>query len=1571
MKWENVYIFISSTFNDMHAERDYLVKKVFPQLSAWCEERRLRLVDIDLRWGVSEADATENKRVVQVCLNRIDECRPFFLCFLGQRRGWIPSDNDVSDETKTRFPKLIESKEQESVYLGKNSVTEMEILHALIDPMHNGTFLDKNGKETDGSKVKHAFFFLREPDYLNNLIHPDQRSVYTNKADPNPEIADRELNYWRDVIIPATGRPVIHYNADWNVNESTHEIALPLVVPTTAPFDSNTWKEAFKQWKRRWEEVGVAVGNNGEIIDFDELEKAKAYNAQLTKGRLSNFRQKGQSIDQIILKQLQDAITEQFGERVTEQFTPLQRELDQQEQFLQIASDGFIERGDDFTEINKYVSEEGENKPFALTAYAGMGKTSLLAYWISTYKPMPDETLHYRFIGGSDGSTNTERLLRSLLNELKEIGKINSDIPVDTDEVLNKLPDLLEEAGRAGKTILVIDALNQLESGMSELYWTLPRLPFNIKLIVSFKLGDADADRFYRERKNNHDMILSSVKPFANISDRTRLVTAYLEQYFKELDASRINTLVSSEGAENPLFLKVALSELRVYGVHNDLTQVIRERFGKTTVMAFTTILERMENDPAYTQLKPKIALPHIFGWIAHSRYGLTVKELSGLLIRKKLTNNIDESFDVIYLIIRQLRPFLARRDMRIDFFYESFKIAAKERYTNRHPYAQPAGGWHKDLAEYFSTLPLENHHKIMEQAYQYASSGMNKAYEDWIFNYFYIEACLSNFDTDKLIEDCSYSTSQNVTLLHGFYRLAATRLTQYPSLLAEELWGRMAGTDNDCFNHLLKQATEAKAQRKEAWLRPKFACLDRPGNEIVRIYRTDWIMNKQFALSPDNKRMITVVKSNQLSIWDVESGKTIRQIQLGDNYPECILYAPDGSCFAIIIRNLHAKKIKVWNALNYEMQCELQYELYDYCEKREGQLYSLTDAEFTFTSDSKAIIAKGKDGEIKISDTFTGKLISSITHLPETSSYVDQSIPEVYSFGVGGKSLIAMGCLHPDKNNKNWDQVWFKRRLYPVLLFDFIGETQQLIPRKYVLEGHDNTVSKVAVSPDEAMIASAQPGKVKLWNAATAELLGELSTDIAEITVLKFLDDGKELAVAGSDGILRIYASPELICKKSIPCQMGMIRSGIFFSDETHCLCHAYPNMIKLISLERQSVTDNLCSEKLISIGKDQIRNMFIASSYHNYIEGVGYQPTLFSTAEGCVYFFNADNNRCLYSKPLLSARNMDMVYVGLDGKFIVSKDCTTGNRTSAVFKYWPLEETLHEDEGFLADDFSFTNFHSGSSDWQVRNKYAQFSSDSKHLIITDSSPDEIVSVYKSKSGRLLNRIKWKKIHFSLYFKMLSNKMPQSLISVFLKRQKDHAYEETIFEVSSDGNKLYVLNLYTGLLNCFLLPQKKCIKTIILKEFLSDEYEYYGKENKLVLSEDENKLLAINDTFVWIIDIPEQKVIFRFNRKHKAGKDWGDSNCFASVNKDGSLLCISRAIYTGKALHSEAKDSDRDLNRMECIELWNTRQNKFIAMFYVEGHATNILVDDKQFSFGMSNGEICTLVLENYSIEA
>ena len=89
--WRTVRVFISSTFRDMQAERDHLVRFVFPRLREELLKRRIHLIDVDLRWGVtSEQDALE------VCREIIDECRPRFICILGGRYGWVPPGKEHS-----------------------------------------------------------------------------------------------------------------------------------------------------------------------------------------------------------------------------------------------------------------------------------------------------------------------------------------------------------------------------------------------------------------------------------------------------------------------------------------------------------------------------------------------------------------------------------------------------------------------------------------------------------------------------------------------------------------------------------------------------------------------------------------------------------------------------------------------------------------------------------------------------------------------------------------------------------------------------------------------------------------------------------------------------------------------------------------------------------------------------------------------------------------------------------------------------------------------------------------------------------------------------------------------------------------------------------------------------------------------------------------------------------------------------------------------------------------------------------------------------------------------------------
>ena len=51
--WKTVRVFISSTFNDMHGERDALTRNVFPALNQLTRSRRVRVLPVDLRWGLT------------------------------------------------------------------------------------------------------------------------------------------------------------------------------------------------------------------------------------------------------------------------------------------------------------------------------------------------------------------------------------------------------------------------------------------------------------------------------------------------------------------------------------------------------------------------------------------------------------------------------------------------------------------------------------------------------------------------------------------------------------------------------------------------------------------------------------------------------------------------------------------------------------------------------------------------------------------------------------------------------------------------------------------------------------------------------------------------------------------------------------------------------------------------------------------------------------------------------------------------------------------------------------------------------------------------------------------------------------------------------------------------------------------------------------------------------------------------------------------------------------------------------------------------------------------------------
>jgi len=145
--WRTVRIFISSTFRDMQAERDHLVRFVFPELRERCETIQLHFVDVDLRWGVTEQEAKQGK-ALDICLDEIDRCRPFFVGLLGERYGWIPPKYEVPDEPRFDWLKSFEP---------GRSITEMEITEGVL---------------RDPQVGRRAFFHFRDPRFIDGL--PEQ-----------------------------------------------------------------------------------------------------------------------------------------------------------------------------------------------------------------------------------------------------------------------------------------------------------------------------------------------------------------------------------------------------------------------------------------------------------------------------------------------------------------------------------------------------------------------------------------------------------------------------------------------------------------------------------------------------------------------------------------------------------------------------------------------------------------------------------------------------------------------------------------------------------------------------------------------------------------------------------------------------------------------------------------------------------------------------------------------------------------------------------------------------------------------------------------------------------------------------------------------------------------------------------------------------------------------------------------------------------------------------------------------------------------------------------------------------
>lgn len=191
-------IFVSSTFQDMQAERDILRDQVLARIKMDAKKYGQSLELCDLRWGVNSFGLNESEsamKVLQVCFNAIDKAKPYFIVLLGNRYGWIPPQEIVQDLLSSMH--IVKSE-----FVGK-SVTEMEILY--------GAFLS--------DKTENVRFYFREAD----------SPVDANLHDAASEDNERHIEALKAKIRERFPDKVRTYSAVWNPVLQTYTDLEPFV----------------------------------------------------------------------------------------------------------------------------------------------------------------------------------------------------------------------------------------------------------------------------------------------------------------------------------------------------------------------------------------------------------------------------------------------------------------------------------------------------------------------------------------------------------------------------------------------------------------------------------------------------------------------------------------------------------------------------------------------------------------------------------------------------------------------------------------------------------------------------------------------------------------------------------------------------------------------------------------------------------------------------------------------------------------------------------------------------------------------------------------------------------------------------------------------------------------------------------------------------------------------------------------------------------------------------------------------------------------------------------------------
>lgn len=601
--WKTVRVFISSTFRDMQAERDHLVRFVFPLLREEFSPYRIHVDDFDLRWGV-----TSDQDVLSVCHSIIDECQPRFLCLLGQRYGTVPQGHT-------------------------HSITEDEIEYGVMSSRSNR---------------KGAFFYFRN-DAATTSIPAEFADDY--RATENSE-EGKKLGTLKGRIVAAGFQPR-YYSANWDAK--LHRL--------------------------------VGLGAMGEQV-FGDLAHSIRTDSDLQERFVS-----APTVDE-------------FAEEAGAMETEIQRHLSR-----------FVpgSREDSLTVLEEHARGRSGSNYLCLHAPSGMGKSALLAWFCETFPAKePESILIPHFVGATPRSTEVQGLLRHLYHALSSAAHLPPEPPADPTQLEQALRDRFKQVALERSVAVAIDALDQLDDFRTQksLSWLWTDLPPNVRIVMSLT-EDHALEAIRNMGIAAHVETLGQLQ----LADVSRVVDRFLKRYGKHLDETQRADLLKKRKIGLPLYLLIALEELRTLGLYQEISAGIAE-LPESLEDLIGKMFDRLILDPGFRDEQGELAglrlVPRFCGLLAASRSGLTDGELRQLTLA-------DDPLRHVEALQRLLRPYLVRRGELVDFQHRAFRRVATDRFLSGPDASHRI---HGDLADYLLQRGWEYPRALSELPYHLFKEG-------------------------------------------------------------------------------------------------------------------------------------------------------------------------------------------------------------------------------------------------------------------------------------------------------------------------------------------------------------------------------------------------------------------------------------------------------------------------------------------------------------------------------------------------------------------------------------------------------------------------------------------------------------------------------------------------------------------------------------------------------------------------------------------------------------------------------------------------------------------------------